>query len=276
MKICLACGNRFASNDWRCPSCHKYPETVNGFISFSPALAEENRFFGAEYFEPLFKLESQNFWFRSRNRLLAWTLRRYFPFARSFFEIGVGTGFVLSHIRREFPDLILSGSDIFVKALDMAAKRLPGVSLFQMDARLIPFDLEFDIIGAFDLLEHIDEDDLVLVQIFQATKEGGGILLTVPQHLFLWSASDEHVFHKRRYSRNELVRKVERAGFRVIRVTSFLFLLFPFMFFARMRQRRKRRDFDPSAELRIGRLLNASFENVLRFELAMIKNGFSF
>ena len=174
MKVCLSCGQRFATEDWRCPSCKIYPETVDGFLSFAPGLAAGNDGFGAGYFEQLFKVEAGNFWFRSRNRLLIWALRKYFPQAKSFFEIGCGTGYVLSGIQREFPNLRLYGSDIFSNGLSFAKQRLSDVSLFQMDARRIPFEREFDVIGAFDVLEHIDEDGMVLQQMFQATKAGGG------------------------------------------------------------------------------------------------------
>jgi SAM-dependent methyltransferase len=78
-----------------------------------------------------------------------------------------------------------------------AAERVPGVELFQMDARRFPFLEEFDLIGAFDMLEHVKEDEEVLSQMYQATRKGGGILLTVPHHPFLWSASDYLARHER-------------------------------------------------------------------------------
>jgi ubiquinone/menaquinone biosynthesis C-methylase UbiE len=143
-------------------------------LSFAPGLAAGNDGFGAGYFEQLFKVEAGNFWFRSRNKLLLWALRKYFPHAENFFEIGCGTGYVLSGIQREFSSLRLYGSDIFSNGLLFAQQRLSDVSLFQMDARRIPFEKEFDVIGAFDVLEHIDEDGIVLQQMFQATKPGGG------------------------------------------------------------------------------------------------------
>src|SRR6266545_4042215 len=90
----------------------------------------------------------------------------------NFLEIGCGTGFVLSGIRKAFPELILSGSEIFSEGLNLAAERLPGVELFQMDARRIPFQEEFDVIGAFDVLEHVKEDEEVLSQMYQATRKG--------------------------------------------------------------------------------------------------------
>ncbi len=276
MKVCLACGQRFEANDWRCPGCGESPELRNGYLSFSADLTEANDCFGAGDFAHLFRFEAGHFWFRGRNRLVIWALRRYFPYASSFLEIGCGTGFVLSGIRQEFPELVLYGGDIFTNGLAFAEKRLPHVTLLQMDARRIPFDREFDVIGAFDLLEHIDEDDTVLPQMFQATKPGGGILLTAPQHRFLWSVVDEYSFHKRRYTRKELVEKVERAGFEIIRVTSFVFFLLPLILLSRVRQPRSQDDFDPTVELKIGHLLNVALEKVLGIERTLIERGFSF
>ena len=63
-------------------------------------------------------------------------------------------------------------------------------------------------IGAFDVLEHIADDELVLSQMHQAVRKGGGIILTVPQHSFLWSEIDEYSRHVRRYSVSELKLKL--------------------------------------------------------------------
>lgn len=276
MKVCLPCGQRFTTKDWRCPSCKIYPETVDGFLSFAPDLAAGNDGFGAEYFEQLFRLEAANFWFRGRNKLLIWALQKYFPQTKSFFEIGCGTGYVLSGIQRAFPNLRLYGSDIFTNGLSFAAQRLSDVSLFQMDARRIPFEAEFDVIGAFDVLEHIDEDGVVLQQMFQATKSEGGIILTVPQHRFLWSIVDEYSFHKRRYTKKELVKKVKAAGFQIVRVTSFVSFLLPLMLFSRMKRQLSSGKFDPLSELEIGRIANVVLENILAVERVFIKCGFSF
>ena len=69
-----------------------------------------------------------------------------------------------------------------------------------MDARNIPFRDEFDVIGAFDVLEHIDEDVAVIDEVRKALRPGGGFLMSVPQHPALWSQQDERAFHVRRYT----------------------------------------------------------------------------
>jgi SAM-dependent methyltransferase len=276
MKVCLLCGERFSAEDWRCPACSKSPEIVDDFLSFALSSALENDGFGVGYFEQLFEVEAGNFWFRSRNKLLFWALGKYFPQAKSFFEIGCGTGYVLSGIQREFSNIRLYGSDIFIKGMSFAKQRLYSVSFFQMDARRIPFEMEFDVIGAFDVLEHIDEDDVVLQQMFQATKLGGGVIITVPQHRFLWGIVDEYSFHRRRYSRKGLINKVKGAGFQIICVTSFVSFLLPLMLLSRMKRRISSDKFDLLAELKIGQITNAVLENILTLERLFIKRGFSF
>jgi len=275
MKVCLRCEKRFNSCDWRCSSCGYSPTHHDGFLAFSPAMAENSEGFRAEYFKNLAALESGNFWFRSRNLLIIWALRHYFAQAKNFLEIGCGTGFVLSGIRREFPTLKLFGSEIFTKGLIFAKERLPGIELFQMDACRIPFDSEFDVVGAFDVLEHIEDDETALQQMFQATKPGGGVMVTVPQHAFLWSRVDEYSLHKRRYSRKELMGKLARAGFSISGITSFASLILPLMMFSRLKSRRSKHDFDSCAEYEIAGHVNRLLESVMGLERSLIGCGIS-
>jgi SAM-dependent methyltransferase len=244
-------------------------------LSFVEDPPDATNGFKPEYFAKLARFEEHNFWFRARNRLIQWALDNYFPDAGSFFEVGCGTGFVLKGVSETLPRMRLAGSEIFSDGLVFARARLPGVDLYQMDARQIPFEREFDVIGAFDVLEHVDEDDSVLRQMFRATRPDGGILVTVPQHRFLWSAIDEHSMHERRYSRGELRRKVEQAGFSIQRMTSFISLLLPFMMCSRMK-RTSNRDFKLWREFEISRPLNALLESILTVERGMVEAGISF
>jgi len=276
MRLCNSCDKAFDEATWQCPICLHEPKKIDGHLAFAPELANEGEGFEAEYFARLAEMEAGNFWFRSRNRLLIWAVQRYFPKAQNFLEIGCGTGFVLSGIRQAFPEIALSGSEIFSEGLKFAAERLPGVELFQMDARRIPFREEFDLIGAFDMLEHVKEDEEVLSQMFRATRKGGGILLTVPHHPFLWSASDDFARHVRRYKTRELRTKVERAGFQILRVTSFVSLLMPLLVLSRFKQRFNGNEFDPSAEFNISSLMNTNLERILYGERSLIRAGLSF
>ena len=190
MKICLTCQHRFESPIWECPQCQTHPPIREGMIEFASALKNSSEGFDPTSFSRLFQLESKNFWFRARNRLIIQTLRHFFPEIKTFLEIGCGTGYVLDGIQQAYPESTVAGSEIAIQGLHYAQQRIPAGMFFQMDARQIPFDQEFDVIGAFDVLEHIQEDKAVLQQIHQAVKRNGGIILTVPQHQFLWGPND--------------------------------------------------------------------------------------
>ncbi|MCY7394117.1 MAG: class I SAM-dependent methyltransferase [Leptolyngbyaceae cyanobacterium CAN_BIN12] len=200
MKVCYVCGDRFNRLDWECPTCGFVPASIDGNFAFSPEMAAASEGYEAAFFAQLSTLEAKNFWFRSRNHLIIWALKRYFPQAQSFLEVGCGTGFVLSGIEQACSQLALFGSEVFATGLGFAAHRVSRATLFQMDARLIiPFVDKFDVVGAFDVLEHIQQDVEVLKQMHQAIQPGGGIVITVPQHPWLWSQLDDIGHHVRRY-----------------------------------------------------------------------------
>jgi SAM-dependent methyltransferase len=276
MKLCLHCKNIFSFNEWTCPSCGHQPERLNGIQAHAPEFANGGGGFKPEYFSELSRLEAENFWFRARNELILWALRSYKPGASTFLEVGCGTGFVLSGIARAFPKLALSGSEIFLAGLSHAAERVPSAQFMQMDARRVPFVEEFDAIGAFDVLEHIKEDETVLAQLHSAIKPGGVLLLTVPQHPWLWSASDEYACHVRRYKRSEIEQKVLTAGFEILRSSSFVTSLLPAMMLSRVLQKRKTKDFDPAGELKINVFLNDLFYASMMLEIAGIGYGLNY
>lgn len=212
----------------------------------------EETAFEAENFVALAAAERDNPWFEARNEVIVTLLTRHFFGAETLLEIGCGTGFVLKRLRRSFPHLRLTGSDAGVEGLEMARRRLdPGVSLRELDARRIPFGPEFDVVCAFDVIEHIEEDELVLSEMRRVLSPGGGLLIAVPQHPWLWSIADDHGGHKRRYRRAELLGKARAAGFEPLEVTSFVTAALPLMLVARLFSRGQRiEDFDPMAEHR--------------------------
>jgi len=246
----------------------------NHFVSKRESQTHSN--YNPVFYEKLSVLEANNFWFNSRNRLIIWALRRYFPDAKNFFEIGCGTGYVLSALRKKFPHYNLSGSDIYIAGLHYASARVKDAKLFQMDARKIPFTEEFDIIGAFDILEHIEEDERVLAEINKALKKSGMIILTVPQHPFLWSQFDEHACHVRRYTKRELVGKLRRTGFKIVRITSCVTFLLPLMAISRISGVRHKKNYRPLGELEIGHATNCILEKVMTIERYFIRLGLSF
>ena len=97
-----------------------------------------------------------------------WTLRRYIPAAESFCEIGCGTGFVLEGLARAQPHLKLTGVDPYPQGLVQAAKRLGGVTLRQGDILAASSFGLFDVVGCFDVLEHIPDDQRAVEELARA------------------------------------------------------------------------------------------------------------
>jgi SAM-dependent methyltransferase len=264
MKFCLKCRRDFASPGWSCPACGQEPGP-------GPSSA-----FDARLFAMLARLEPTNFWFRSRNRLILWALRLFLPETRKFLEVGCGTGFVLAAIADAFPRIEVYGSEASADGLSYADSRAPRARLFPMNILDMPFREEFDAIGAFDVLEHLDDDEAVLRAVARALKPGGGLIATVPQHRFLWSEIDVFSGHRRRYEPAELEAKARAAGLSVVLSTSFVSLLLPLVFASRRRYRKEFGERDADSELATGGLAGFLLEAALGLELRLIELGVRF
>lgn len=275
MKRCLSCNKTFEAAGWICPACGAEPVRQNGFLAFAPELSDAQAGFFPQEHETLDRLQAGSFWFRYRNSLLGFFISTFCPEARKVLEIGCGTGYVLANIGKILPSASLIGSELDTAGLGFAAGRLgPKATLLQMDARHIPFEAEFDLVAACDVLEHIDEDQKVISELARALKPGGYALLTVPQHPFLWSSSDDHACHKRRYKRGELAAKVRAEGFEIVRDTSFITILMPLMLLQRLKDRKKA-TYNPADELALPPALDRILEYLLSIEGFAIKHGVS-
>ncbi|NBV49811.1 class I SAM-dependent methyltransferase [bacterium] len=226
----------------------------------------------SDMFPKLAAAESTHWWFRSRNKVIIWAVQNFVKSCRDFLEIGCGTGFVLEGLSREFPSFTLSGSEYFPEGLSFAKKRVPRAQFKQLDATKMEEKEKYDCIGAFDVLEHIDDDRRVLQNIHRALRPGGYLAITVPQHRWLWSVVDEHAQHVRRYEKADLISKLRAAGFGVVFCSSFVSLLVPLMWLSRLTANKKE-NFDSMSEFQISGWVNKALEQVMNLELGLLKIG---
>ncbi len=229
--------------------------------------------FPSESFELLAAEEDKHWWFRARNRVILWALKKQVgPFNR-FLEVGCGTAFVLNGVRKAYPDANLYGSEYFEEGLVHARKRIPTATFLQIDATAMEDIAQYDVIGAFDVIEHIEQDELAINNLARALRPGGSLLISVPQHKWLWSEVDEFACHVRRYSRSELIQKIESAGLSTKYTSSFVSLLVPLMWLSRVRP--SKGEYDPMTEFHIPHWINKSLELVMKLELTLMKMGVS-
>ena len=271
MKHCPNCAREIVGEPWVCSSCTWRAPIREGITLLSEVPEGRNENYDPVYFEQLAALEGNHFWFRSRNDLIENFAKRYLRSRSNYLEIGCGTGFVLRHLRRSFSQWTISASELHYTGLLFARHRVPeGVQFMQLNAQALPFRTEFDVIGAFDVIEHIQDDRGVLRQIHQALMPGGHVLMTVPQHMWLWSRYDEIGCHFRRYSRAELRKKLREAGFEIVHEASFNSFLIPAMFLSRLISfRRQSSDVDVLEELKLSRVANAVLGVILRMEVLL-------
>jgi len=275
MRMCPSCRAPHDAADWRCAACGYAPRIDGAIPVLAPHLAQGSGEDADYLHQALADAETAHFWFVARTRLIAQAIRRYFPDAASMLDVGCGTGGVAEGLRTALPSVHVLAADVRLDGLQIAKRLRPDVDFVQLDVRDLPFDANFDVVGAFDVIEHLDDDAAVLGHLYKAVKPNGGILITVPQHAWLWSPIDDFSRHRRRYSRRLLVERITGAGFRVEAVTSFMTFLLPAIALSRLNSRPVS-ELDPDRELRISPWMNAAFSRVCDLERAAIRMGVSF
>lgn len=253
---------------------------VDGIKCFSPEVANAYADYPDSGFDLTDKNAESSFWVSSRNRLFKSMVQRYLsPTGKTkFLEIGCGTGDFIQQIV-ENEKLEITGSEIYLKGLQYAKQNLPDVDFIQFDVTRGKVGDQFDMIAAFDVIEHIENDTTALSNINQMLSKDGVLIISVPQHMFLWSRLDEIVKHKRRYSRRELVSKLEENGFKIDYATSFLFTLFPLMLASRIFDKSSSQSQSDEAALekrvKFSNVLNGVFDLFMRVDEALIRWGVS-
>ncbi len=179
-------------------------------------------------------LQGEHWWFKSRRNILTKVLGGLTvnqPHSR-ILEAGCGTGGNLAMLSN-FGDV--TGFEHDVDALGMAQEK----GTFPLSQGTLPggapsYDDPFDLVVAFDVVEHI-EDDLGSLQALRTQlRKDGKIVITVPAFPFLWSKHDETHHHFRRYTRKSLTEALRESGYEIEYVSYFNSLLFPLIAGIRM------------------------------------------
>jgi SAM-dependent methyltransferase len=214
------------------------------------------------------QVQDTHWWYRARRRILASVIAGFpLPEKAKILEVGCGPGGNLAMLDK-FGDVC--ALEPYGPAADIARTR--GNWLIKPGSLPEPigFDGPFDVIAAFDVIEHVEQDIPALAAIATRLAANGTFIMTVPAYQWLWSAHDVHNHHFRRYDRRGLTVALEQAGFVVERISYFNSFLFPLIAGVRLVQKTlglasKAEDATP------GPFANTLLEHIFSAEAGLLK-----
>ncbi len=213
--------------------------------------------FEAKYHE----YERQHWWFITRREMVRKMVRKNY-WGRKILDIGCASGHLIKEliadgVKKEH----LTGIDISEEAIN-ACHDQGYYQTHVMDGGSPTFEAEaFDLIVSSDCLEHIEDDQKALENWHRILKVEGRAIIFVPAFQFLWTKHDEVNHHFRRYTKKELKRKCQEAGFTIVRSGYWNTILFSLVAAVRVVNKNGSDDLNlPSP------MVNGTFKMIIRLE----------
>ena len=187
-----------------------------------------------EYYKEYYFNERNHWFFLARNKIILDTIRRFFisnDSSNKILNVGVATGYT-SVLLKEFGDV--ESIEFNPDCYDFVVHNVPEIKVTKGSILELPYkDESFDMVCAFDVIEHVKDDELAIKEMKRVCKQDGFVYVTVPAYMFLWSNHDEINIHERRYCRKYLKYRFQSDG-NIVYSTYFNSLLFPVIAFYRL------------------------------------------
>lgn len=197
-----------------------------------------NRQFHPDRLAVLSAIERRHFWFAGRQMIVERFLKDYLPGQPLMLDIGCGTGWTLEKLEEWGYRTI--GLDLLPEGLRSLRKRSKTAILLQGDATQLPFmQRAVDGVVFLDVLEHL-HDVKAMQGIHGVLKTRGVVIVCVPAFPWLWSYRDVAAGHQRRYTRDSLAKLLRGAGFTILKIRYYQFLLMPVVIITRFLGRKGR------------------------------------
>ncbi len=166
--------------------------------------------FSADAHQTLLEIEDQSLWFRWRNEIIGDVLQRVGTPA-ALWDIGAGNGVVSRYLETLgiTPVVVEPGDRGTTGAAMRGIQHVIQAALEELElpAGSIPSA------GAFDVLEHLENPDLLMAEVHRVLAPKGLFIASVPAFPGLWSEADIFAGHHRRYRRKTLLQLMRRTGF---------------------------------------------------------------
>jgi len=167
------------------------------------------------------RVEDSHWWYVGRRAILESFLERIVQSSKfkvqspRILDVGCGTGGNLEMLANFGA---AEGVDVSDDALEFC--RLKGLKARKGLAESLPFaDASFDIVTALDVVEHLDDDAAGLKEINRVLRKNGRALIFVPAFMWLWGVQDDVSNHRIRYTKRQIVERLQKAGFEIERAT---------------------------------------------------------
>ncbi len=185
-----------------------------------------------ETYRRMAEIQENHWWYEARRRIIASLIEPLkLPANAQILEVGCGPGANLKMLKG-------FGNVVGVEPDDFSIEHARKVSGCRVEKGFLPDDLRvsgtFDLIGAFDVIEHVEPDRESLKALYNLTKKDGHALFTVPAYMFLMTQHDVVNHHKRRYVLPQFRDLLRGAGFEVEFISYYNTLLFPLIVAVRM------------------------------------------
>jgi SAM-dependent methyltransferase len=167
------------------------------------------------------RIEDSHWWYVGRRAILESFLEQIVQNSKfkiqnsKILDVGCGTGGNLEMLDKFGA---AEGVDVSDDALEFCKSK--GLTVHKGLAESLPFEDEsFDVVTALDVVEHLDDDIAGLKEMHRVLKTGGKTLIFVPAFMWLWGVQDDVSNHRIRYTKKQIVERLEKSGFAIERAT---------------------------------------------------------
>ncbi len=241
---------------------------------------ENNTIFSEKSQSQLYKSEDAHFWFKTRAKFIIDRLKHLGLLRKEYqvAEIGCGNGYTSSKLINHYSHYhALEGTESAIANMQLrlneAGLDSKLYTLTVADLTKYEFNKSYDLVFAFDVLEHIDPKDLAITLkiIYQALSTNGKFVITVPAFNWLWTSIDVQAGHFQRFDRKSLEELLSTNGFKV-NYYSYMFLaVLPFYILQRYLLNLKHGETAGDSHLEINPILNTVLHGLTMLDFMLVK-----